>query len=432
MEDGVESITGEMDLYAPIYTQHAMISESNRDFHPLAAIQPGGPIEVLVKAEDNHYFDLNDSTMTVLAQITKANGDPTVEHTVGPINLPLHSIFKEVTADLNGTLVSDTNNLYGYRSYFETALNFTKETQDTRLLVEGWIKDLAGKMDVANPAGDNTGLATREDEWNKSGVVQLIGRPHSDMFMQSRLIPPGLDLHMKFIPAAHEFVIMSAVNNENFKLVIKALTLTIKMKRLASEVELAHRELNRSRFMKLPYTRVQLKTLSIAANLTSVSFDTLFSGPLPDLMVIGLVSDPDYAGGYGRNPYNFRTFNVKKIELICNGISKPSDGYQPSWADFQYKKAYQTFQEQLGFGKGNQCVSLTPHEWANGYTFYVFKVTDGPIGSGTEGPRSRAGKGNIRLDIAFSAGNAENIKVIVYSQSFGLVEIDEFKRVIVS
>ena len=75
---------------------------------------------------------------------------------------------------------------------------------------------------------------------------------------------------------------------------------------------------------------------------------------------------------------------------------------------------------------------MTPTEWANGYTFYAFKVTDGPIGSGTEGPRSRSTTGSLRLEIGFAAPQNTNIKVIILSQNFGMLEFDEYKNVIVS
>ena len=89
-------------------------------------------------------------------------------------------------------------------------------------------------------------------------------------------------------------------------------------------------------------------------------------------------------------------------------------------------------QRQLGFGKGDKCVILTPTEWTNGYTIYAFKVTDKPIGSGTEGPRSRLTTGSIRLEVGVSAPQNTNIKVIILSQNLGELEFDAFKNVVVS
>ena len=58
-----------------------------------------------------------------------------------------------------------------------------------------------------------------------------------------------------------------------------------------------------------------MRHLSIPANQTSINFDNIFTGALPDLVVVGLVSDGDLAGGYQKNPFNYQHFGVNRIEL---------------------------------------------------------------------------------------------------------------------
>ena len=48
-----------------------------------------------------------------------------------------------------------------------------------------------------------------------------------------------------------------------------------------------------------------MKHLSIPANQTSINFDNIFTGFLPDLVIVGLMSDADLAGGYQRNSFNY-------------------------------------------------------------------------------------------------------------------------------
>jgi len=71
-------------------------------------------------------------------------------------------------------------------------------------------------MGAADPGGANTVLASCEDSWNEGATVELVGRPHVDVFKQNRLIPPGVNLHMKLVPASDAFFIMSNANNANF------------------------------------------------------------------------------------------------------------------------------------------------------------------------------------------------------------------------
>ena len=182
--------------------------------------------------------------------------------------------------------------------------------------------------------------------------------------------------------------------------------------------------------MKLPYSKVQVKHLTIPANVTSQDFDGIFDGALPDLVIIGLVADEDFAGNYNTNPFNFRTFNVNRVEMLRNGIRTPRYGYTPNFTTNQYSKDYYTFLSQLKLNKGDKSVALTPYEWANGYTLYAFQTTDGPIGSGAHSPRSAISTGKLRLSIGFSAANNTTIKVIVFSQSVGVIDINQYKNVI--
>ena len=71
---------------------------------------------------------------------------------------------------------------YTYRAVIENLMNYNKLIADTRLLAEGWKKDMATHCEVTNPAGANTGL-TAITAWSaRSHVVTLIGRPHLNHF----------------------------------------------------------------------------------------------------------------------------------------------------------------------------------------------------------------------------------------------------------
>ena len=71
--------------------------------------------------------------------------------------------------------------------------------------------------------------------------------------------------------------------------------LVIHTKQLTDVAELAHRKLMLTKNMKLPYTRLQVKHLTIPANQTSNAFDIVFTGTLLVLVVIGLVDDANFA-----------------------------------------------------------------------------------------------------------------------------------------
>ena len=144
------------------------------------------------------------------------------------------------------------------------------------------------------------------------------------------------------------------------------------------------------------------------------------------------VSDTTFAGSYTKNPFNFKNFKIKRMDLFRNGMRVPRFGYQPNFTKKIYYSDYLTFQEQLGFNQGDRCVNLIPVEWADGFNLYSFKITDGPIGSGTAGPRSHAETGSVRLEFDFETAPAGNLKLIIMYQMLCIIEIDEFNNIIVS
>ena len=162
-----------------------------------------------------------------------------------------------------------------------------------------------------------------------------------------------------------------------------------------------------------------------------MNFENVFTGALPDLVIVGLVSNTDLAGGYQRNPFNFRNFGVNRIELKRNGTFRPSKGYTPSFATKQYIKAYSTFLQELECDTGDKSVSLSLSEWATGYTLYAFKITDGPIKPGTYGPRSKSATGSARLEVSFTDAVNENIKGVLLYQMLGRIDFDRFNVVLV-
>ena len=200
--------------------------------------------------------------------------------------------------------------------------------------------------------GKNASLNARAATFGRSTLVEPIGRPHLDVIHQERLISPNSDLHMKLIPSPNDFVCKSAVpgqarHQENYKLVIQSANLVIRTKTLTSTAQKAFMDLLVSKNIVHHLSRVQMKHLLIPATQTSINFDNVFTGALPNFVVVVLLSDSDLAGGYQRNPFNFRNFGVNRIELKRNCTSRPSEGYSTNFAFGQYKTAYSTFLQEL-------------------------------------------------------------------------------------
>ena len=92
---------------------------------------------------------------------------------------------------------------------------------------------------------------------SESPDIVLIGRPHADVLYIDMLIPPRIDMSVKFMPNDDKFCIMSSDgDNLGLKVVIDDMNLMICTKQLSDAAELANQTLFENINMRLPYTRV--------------------------------------------------------------------------------------------------------------------------------------------------------------------------------
>ena len=264
-------------------------------------------------------------------------------------------------------------------------------------------------------------------------IIELYGRLHLDIFQQGKLLPPGLDLSLKLIPSDDKFVLLSSEDNAAYKYEIVFAELLVQTKQLNDALEAAQQAVvKEGTNMRIPYNRVYMKHYSIPTGLSTIAIDNVFTGALPDLAVIGLVEDEAFSGAYKKNPFDFKPFGLNRVELTRNGMKVPRFGYTPDFAKKLYTKDYANFLQQLNFFDGDRAINITPEEWADGYTLFSFKLTDGPIGNGVDVPRAPSHSGAARLELQFSAPTDKNLKVIVMYQMLGIIEIDKFNTVLVS
>ena len=102
-----------------------------------------------------------------------------------------------------------------------------------------------------------------------------------------------------------------------------------------------------------------MKHMTIAQLTSKQLFDNVFTGSLPDLVIVVLVSEADFTGGYQRKPFNFQTFNLCDIRMKRNSPEVPRLGYTPNYANKIYMKEYIAFQEQLDYDIVDVCRTYT-------------------------------------------------------------------------
>jgi hypothetical protein len=188
-EQSCECMKGELDLFAVPPTQTSIEHGSWVEYHPLATIADGAPIEFDVNGTGEEYLDFANSYLQVKAKILKADGtDIAADETVGPVNNFLHSLFSQVDVSLNGTQITSSTATYPYRAYIENLLSYGPASKESQLASALFYKYMGTRMDTANPhAAANDGLNKRAGFTGGSRAVDMIGRIHSDIFFSRQI-----------------------------------------------------------------------------------------------------------------------------------------------------------------------------------------------------------------------------------------------------
>jgi hypothetical protein len=343
-EGSCECAKSELDLFSVPATQTSIESGTYVEYHPVASITGGAPIEFDVTTSGDDYLDFANSFLCVRAKITRANNDDLdAADTVGPVNNFLHSLFSQVDVLLNGTLITSSTNTYAYRAHIETLLSYGTDAKSSQLISALFYKDEAGKMDKPNPLAEpnplaanaadrNSGLVKRQTFAAGSREIDMMGRIHSDVFFQDRHMLNEVTTRIKLVRNNDAFCLMAS-RVQQFKIVVTAASLLIRKVKISPSVFLAHAKTLENGKAKYPIRRVICKSFTIPAGYLDVSHEKLFSGQLPVRLIVGLADNRAFNGDRKRN---------RCIDLLQNPASAvldravvrpgrfrfPSDGWQ--------------------------------------------------------------------------------------------------------
>ena len=135
--DEVEQMLGEVMLFEPVMIHNYLHDEFDRDYPPIAAIPHGAPIEFNISGATQLYYDLNNLLVRVRAHVTDAaNHPPDNNHHPGVVNDPFNSMWRDQILTLNGRCINKPNNMYAWKSYLMSLLNYLREVQDIGLKCE--------------------------------------------------------------------------------------------------------------------------------------------------------------------------------------------------------------------------------------------------------------------------------------------------------
>ena len=421
-----ESVHTGLDLFALPPTQTAVQDGLWVEYHPLATLAAGAPIEFAVSGATADYIDLSNTYLYVKAKVLRQDGtNPPADAVFAPVNYWLHSLFSQVDVLLNNTLVTPSENTYPYRAYIESTLNYGREAKTTHLTSALYYQDTASQMNSLN-VDNNAGFRERHARAVAGRDVDMIGRLHCDIFHQERYLLNNVDIKIRLIPSKNTFNIMAA--GDNFKSIISHASMFVRKVRLNPAVTLSHAKALERGTAKYPLKRVVVKTFSIPRGNVSVVQDNLFLSQTPNRLVIGLVDSAAFNGESTSNPFNFQTLGLSFLSLYLDGKQVPSKPLQPNFVTGQYVRSFFNLMVSSGLANQDAGSNISRQDFAGGFALYSMDLTPSLIDDNQLFELVKSGA--LRMELKFDAPLAQSVTVVVWAEMDSVLEIDRNRTVL--
>ncbi|XP_073525424.1 uncharacterized protein F54H12.2-like [Phyllobates terribilis] len=329
----IECTKSELD----IYTVPRMLTSVEKSFfvevQPIAALADNSPLEFFISGSGEYFYDLNNTLLTVQCRILKPDGTALVAGTrVGLINYPIATLFNPVDITLGDRLISQSDNLYSYRAYIETLLNYSTQTLRSQFTAGLFYKHTAGhhQTTVLHSENQNHGFASRAHATRLSKPVELMGPIFGDIFNQPKLILNGLDLKIKLSRNKDSFCLMTP-EQEQFKVQIVNSALYVKRVQVSLAIRIGHSQTLLTSPTKYALDRAFLKVYSIPGGTRNSNHENLFLGQIPKTVILCFVDNEAFSGSYQKNPLCFHHYRINHAALYLDGQQIPTKPFHPNF-----------------------------------------------------------------------------------------------------
>ena len=438
----------ELELGSVPPTQVTILEDYVVATGPKSSLDGGGPLEFEITASGEDYLDLSKCYLKIKFKIMNEDGtrldswayqaDATtypmnMEHKTQfdtvPVNLMLHSMFRQVDFTLNDTLVTSSNDTYPYRAYLTTMLSYGEGPKKTFLeYLEYFYWDDHGEYD----ADSNLAIARKNLRSGNSKSTEVMGRLHVDMCMQERLIPNNVTAKFTLYRSDPEFCLLgqsSSGGGKKCQVIIEDASLVARRVKLAASEQLRLEKAISSTGARYPVTHVVTKHFTVGSGASSVDLDAMFTGQIPNKIVLGMVRNDAFTGNRSLNPYNFQHFKLTSAHLVVDGKQLPSQGMNCDFENGLFADLYRQLFEVVGPYPHDWDNSVTSHQFKGGSTFLAYDLTPDGSGDGVDHVSPRR-NGTVKGSFRFKDALTHTVTIIVLGQFDNTVVIDRNRAVI--
>lgn len=405
-----------LDLFAPTQVEDTMLYHREAKYFPTGALTDEGPYTFEVPAESSLFLDTSSFRLEGRIKIVNITSGQEVNMGAGdicfPCNMWPHALFKTTEVSLNGIMISYVSTPAAhYRAMIETLLSYDENALKTHLRASGLNMDDPANMEDGK--GESKGQAERLAQFKRSKIVDFCTPLHSDILRIEKVLPDRLSLTLALTRENDKFILMNDDATKQYKIKIVSLALHVRKIGLDRRyVEAVNRKLDAGSRAIFPMVRSIVKTRTIATGSIHAPIPDLFSGRIPNTVIVAMVESEAYNGTYSKNPFNFQHFGVNGINLLVNSKSYPAVRYQPDFRNSVFMREYRGLMDAIGQKMHNGGCLVTPERFKSGATLFAFDLTPDNCQNFHV---HKSDRGNVQLELSFSAATSKSITVICYA-----------------
>ena len=175
------SITSALDLFSTPPTSVAIANSNYREYLTLNPITTT-PFHFKIHPVTS-YIDLSKCYILAEFQIQKVDEKGVLQNVgkdevVSTIQMPGSTFIKNMVVSINGREVFNANQLYSYKTYFDTELSYPTEVK------ENFLSTSAYYPDTIQDNVSSSGFINRKNTFAESKIVQTITNLDADIFNQ--------------------------------------------------------------------------------------------------------------------------------------------------------------------------------------------------------------------------------------------------------
>jgi hypothetical protein len=414
------SVRSELDIFKRPAVDSSLVSSEYKPFYPAGNFkQNNNDLDFYVTVDGSRYLDLFNSFLYIKAQIVQHDGSklPAGEK-VAPSNLFLHSLFRNCKLNVGGADYGTDS--YAYEAWIQNLLSDGTERKDGELTSELYYKD--SMPDEYDPE-KNAGFKARMEIAAESKIFDMAGRLATGLFQQRRYLPPKLNLQIRLSRNSPEFALSSATTEKPgvdgcpYKIYIDEAVLYIRMQEITPSILIAHKKLiGLNHKCVYPFLQSIVGKINVPAGTVDGIFRGVFVGPLPECIIIGVITTKAQAGALNLSPFNFGAHNLRSVKIIVETVERE---IKFDFPNNQYILGYKSLFEAVGDSNSGNDISRM--DYKNGNVLSVFRLRSPNLSGALQFPMN----GDLKIELTFATAAEEQLTAIVYGVYQHVLEIDK-------